>query len=242
MRKHANEPHLPIALILTTLCALTTPAQEPVIIDFPDKNLEAAIRQAINKPKGDIQQTDLVGTGFTSLTATNANIADLTGLEYCTDLTWLALSVDGISDISVLASLTNLKELNLPENQISDISALAGLSNLEDLDLAENQISDISALASLTNLTDLSLGSNLISDLSALAGLTNLIDLYLDDNPIRGIRSWITIARIECRGAWRALGSTKQALLVAGVALFVAVIVTLRVWARRVSKRYTREP
>jgi len=38
------------------------------------------------------------------------------------------------------------------------------------------------------------------------------------------------------------LGSTKQALLVAGVALFVAVIVTLRVWARRVSKRYTREP
>jgi len=38
------------------------------------------------------------------------------------------------------------------------------------------------------------------------------------------------------------LGPTKQALLVAGVTLFIGVIVTLRVWSRRVSKRYTREP
>ena len=69
MPKGYNHPLFPIALILTTLCALTTPAQEPLIVDFPDKNLETAIRKAINKPQGDIQQTDLVGTGFEGLLA-----------------------------------------------------------------------------------------------------------------------------------------------------------------------------
>ena len=34
-----------------------------------DHNLEAAIRDAINKPMGDIYDTDLVGTGFTYLMA-----------------------------------------------------------------------------------------------------------------------------------------------------------------------------
>ena len=136
-----------IALILTTLCAITTHAEEAVIVHFPDKNLEAAVRKAINKPEGDILQTDLVGTGFTELRVIDAGIADLTGIEYCTDLTDLYLGrnhrkiqdVDShhhenqISDISALARLTNLEILNLERNQIGDISALAGLTHLEEL-------------------------------------------------------------------------------------------------------------
>ncbi|MFC1954189.1 leucine-rich repeat domain-containing protein, partial [Chloroflexota bacterium] len=154
-------------------------------VTFPDLNLEAAITEAIRKPRGSILPSDL--EGLTSLSTENRNITDLTGLEYCINLTHLYLVANQISDISPLASLTNLIWLSLEQNQISDISPLASLTNLTMLDLAGNQISDISPLASLTNLTRLYLGENRISDISPLASLTNLTELRLGRNQISDI-------------------------------------------------------
>jgi len=242
MRRQSSYPQFLIALILTTLCALTTHAQEAKVVDFPDKNLEAAIRKAINKPTGDILQTDLVGTGLTELRADSASITDLTGLEHCVDLKYLFLRGNQIRDLSALAGLTGLKQLGLGNNQISDVSALTGLDNLKVLLLGTNRISDISALASLTNLWQLELESNQISDITVLAGLPNLVGVGLEDNPIHGIRSWIMLARIECRMAWLAWGPVKVAAMAVGVTLFIWVVVILRLWARSVSKRYTKEP
>jgi len=184
-----------------------TITQSEVIVNFPDKNLEAVIRQAISKPLGDIFASDL--QGLTSLNASGKSIANIEGLQYCTNLTTLFLTDNQISNISViagltkltrlylynnqisdispLAGLTNLTELNLQKNQISNIGALAGLTNLAGLRLDINQISDISALAGLTKLTELGLGNNQISDISALAGLTNLIKLELNYNQISNI-------------------------------------------------------
>jgi Leucine-rich repeat (LRR) protein len=156
------------------------------IVVFPDPNLEAAIREAIGKPTGDIYQSDL--EGFTSLDASYRNIADLTGLEYLTNLTDLHLGWNQISDISPLANLTNLTQLRLSTNQISDIWPLASLTNLTFLNLDLNQISDISPLASLTNLTGrLYLQNNQISDISPLASLTNLTELSINGNQINDI-------------------------------------------------------
>ena len=56
---------------------------------FPDANLEGAIREAIAKPDGPIYTCDL--KGCTVLGAASRNISDLTGLEYCTNLTNLDL-------------------------------------------------------------------------------------------------------------------------------------------------------
>ncbi|MDH4269482.1 MAG: hypothetical protein OEV52_04200, partial [Dehalococcoidia bacterium] len=73
---------------------------DPVII-FPDPNLEAAIREAIDKPIGDIQESDL--KELTEFSAETKTFFDLTGLEYCTSLTSLYLRHNPISDISPLA-------------------------------------------------------------------------------------------------------------------------------------------
>ena len=62
------------------------------VVTFPDPGLDAAVRAAISKPTGDILDTDLVGTGFIQLNAFSRSISNLTGLEYCTDLTSLNLS------------------------------------------------------------------------------------------------------------------------------------------------------
>jgi Leucine-rich repeat (LRR) protein len=180
---------------------------DPVVI-FPDPNLETAIREAIDKPIGDIYQSEL--EDLTEFSADQGDIVNITGLEHCTNLRSLDLSLNHIisdisplagltslielnlwhnqiSDISPLASLTSLIELNLGSNEIGDISLLASFTNLTLLDLRENQIGDISPLANLTSLTSLSLGSNEISDISPLANLTSLTELDLGANPISDI-------------------------------------------------------
>jgi Leucine-rich repeat (LRR) protein len=157
----------------------------PVVI-FPDPNLEAVIRKAIDKPIGDIYQSEL--EDLTEFSAEQGGIVNITGLEHCTNLRSLDLSLNHIiSDISPLAGLTSLIELNLWHNQISDISPLASLTSLIELNLGSNEIGDISLLASLTNLTLLDLGYNQIGDISPLANLTSLTSLSLSDNQISDI-------------------------------------------------------
>ena len=132
-----------ILLLMVLLGACAAPAPETVV--FADENLEAAIRDALDKPAGEaITPAELAG--LTALAATMQGITDLSGIEYCTNLTYLSLRMNQISDLSPLASLTNLMEFNLCDNQVSDISPLASLTNLTVLSLRGNQISDISPL------------------------------------------------------------------------------------------------
>ena len=178
--------HFTVFLLIFVSMPLMATAQT---VDIPDSNLRAAIEVGLNKRAGAPITVDDMAT-LNQLTAKNANISDLTGLEFATNLAELDLSGEvvedswrnsnSISDLSPLAGLVNLKVLDVYSNSVSDISALVGLTNLEVLILADNSISDISALAGLTNLRGLGLWSNSISDISALAGLVNLrvLDLY----------------------------------------------------------------
>ena len=187
-------------------------------INIPDPNLRAKIEDALGKASGDpISATEMAT--LTSLTAQDASISNLTGLETATNLTTLKLGDNSISDISALAGLTNLTELQLWDNQISnlsilasltnltklyiwgnsisDISALAGLTSLTQLKISENTISNISILSRLTNLTELSLKDNAISDISALAGLTNLTELLIGNNTISDITPVQNLTNLE---------------------------------------------
>jgi Leucine-rich repeat (LRR) protein len=155
------------------------------VINFPDQNLEAAIREVVGKPTGDIYEADV--EKLTSLYAAARGIVSLTGLEHATSLTHLYLDSNNISDISPLASLSSLTDLYLGWNEISDISGLGNLTSLTSLRLDCNQISDISPLANLSSLTDLYLGSNKIGDISRLGNLTSLTLLRLDSNQISDI-------------------------------------------------------
>jgi Leucine-rich repeat (LRR) protein len=201
-----------IALMLTigllTVAGTPGPVQadgNPVVI-FPDPNLETAIRKAIDKPIGDIYQSEL--EDLTEFSAEKGDIVNITGLEHCTNLRSLDLSFNHIiSDISPLAGLTSLIELNLWHNQISDISPLASLTSLIELNLGSNEIGDISLLASLTNLTLLDLGYNRIGDILPLANLTSLTSLSLSDNQISDISPLANLTSLT----ELALGATLEA-------------------------------
>jgi len=196
-----------ILRLIVSVIALTSVAaraEDPVY--FADANLKAAVEQALGI--SDPTPTDMLA--LTELTATYKAIANLTGIEYATNLTDLNLRGNQIKNLSPLSGLTNLTKLCLHKNLIVNISALSGLTNLTELDLNlntgirnigplsglanltslevnNNRVSDISPVSGLTNLTNLGLHNNEISDISALSGLTNLNRLVIGGNQISNI-------------------------------------------------------
>ena len=199
-----NGQNLNFAIPVNYLKTLLTKTTESVTIS--DANLRAVITTKLGKASG---TTVTVGdmTTLTGLDARNANISNVTGLEFATNLTWISLgsvqvgtiwvNSNSITDISPLAGLTSLDWISLTRAGITDISPLAGLTNLTELYLGANSITDISALSGLTNLTKLYLWDNLISDISALAKLTNLTELDLEGNSISDITVLSGLTNLE---------------------------------------------
>ncbi len=172
------------------------------VVYFADANLKAAVEAELGIK--DPSPGDMLALEF--LDASDLGIADLTGLEFATnllelylwdnqivnisalselkDLIVLALGGNQIVDISVLSELANLVDVSLASNSIVDISALSELEGLILLSLRDNQIVNISALSELVNLVFLELTFNQVVNISALTELTNLTYLYLGENQI----------------------------------------------------------
>src|SRR5262249_52834539 len=78
---------------------------------FPDKNLEAAIREVLkHEPK--VELTDEKLQDVYILEASGKDIKDLTGLEKCKNLLQIKLTKNKISDLKPLADLVNLQSLD----------------------------------------------------------------------------------------------------------------------------------
>ena len=118
-----------------------TNCTDPVV--FPDPNLEAAVRDALNKPSGDVTCADI--RLLTELIAVSDSVEILEGLQFAVNLTTLDLADDAlIRDLTPLQRLTNLTRLDLGGNDISDISALvrnSGLGSGDTVDLGSNPLS-----------------------------------------------------------------------------------------------------
>ena len=157
-------------------------------VNIPDANLRAVIADSLDKRRDEaITRSEMATLTHLEVRDRDANISDLTGLQFATNLTYLWLTGNAITDLSALCDLTNLTDLVLFANAITDISALSNLTNLIHLNLNHNTISDISVLSNLTNLEWLSLADNTITDISALSSLTHLMGLNLSSNKISDI-------------------------------------------------------
>ena len=129
--------------------ATAIPRSTPVYV--PDANLRVKITETLGIPSGEmLTPADMLK--LRTLTANNAHIHDLTGLQYASNLTFLSLANNAISDVAPLAGLTQLTTLVLDNNRISDVAPLAELPRLTTLDLRNNWISDVSPLVGLTRL------------------------------------------------------------------------------------------
>ncbi len=142
-----------------------------------DTNLEAAIREKLGQPTGDL--TPDVLEKLTELHVSRKEITSLRGLEACKNLEVLHLSQNNVSDLSPLQSLATLRHLDCTSNQIDDLQPIAGLVDLEYLVLQENDIGDITPLRNLRKLRVLYLCANPIEDISVIGALHDLQRLFL---------------------------------------------------------------
>ena len=105
----------------------------PQTVNIPDPNLRNAIEKALSKARGaTITPADM--TTLTALSATNQNIANLTGLEHATNLTSLDLRNNSISDLSPLVANTGLGSgdtVNLKANPLSTTSINSHIATLQ---------------------------------------------------------------------------------------------------------------
>jgi internalin A len=154
-------------------------------VAFADPALEQAVRDALEKPSGELTLTD--AASLTALNAGSYGIYDLRGIECFTGLSFLNLEQNQLSELSPLGQLPALTSLGLSRNQVTDITPLASVSTLEDLWIANNTVADLTPLSKLTNLWGLGLSSNAISNLEPLRELTALTALDVSNNPFTNI-------------------------------------------------------
>ena len=171
------------------------------VIDFGDDVLEALVREAMNRPTGDITVADAEAVTELDMQQQGVDpnqpyIHSLDALKYFKNLTYLGLGYAVLNaadpaapiDISPLAGMTKLESLQLGGLVIDDLSIVANMPNLMSLTVfGGKRLTDISALANETNLESLTLRGNLISDITPLAGLTKLRYLDLQDNAITDV-------------------------------------------------------
>lgn len=187
--------------ILVTLIGPALPGTARAEGIFPDKNLEAAVRQYVFEKKYNDQPIteDDVKTISTIVFKgkKDRKIKDLTGIEKCRALALLDLEGHEIQDVSRLAGLTRLQQLNLAGNQIQDVKPLAGLVKLQYLHLAGNQVKDIGPLAGLKAMNSLYLDGNQIQDLTAIADLEKIWSLYVSGNRIEDLAALKKLKRVS---------------------------------------------
>ena len=139
--------------ILGASWPVVTSKNSPEVRIF-DANLAAAIRKALRlADDASITESDM--EQLISLTATNAKIDSLRGLQYAKNLTSLDLSNNEIWSVSQITGLRKLTHLNLSNNKIDFVYGLHWIISLKELKLTGNPI-DIKDAASLLVLKSLS--------------------------------------------------------------------------------------
>ena len=171
---------------------LPTPTQAPQPVTFTSRSMEAAVRQALDKPEGEITYRELEDITFLAPVGENTfdqeSAFDYRVSCYIDNVLQNDLSLGDITDadLALLAHMPNLEALYLCRQEIKDISVLAGLP-LTTLALCEDRIMDFSPLAALTELETLYLGGNPGTDYSVLSGLTRLETLRVEGSGTAGL-------------------------------------------------------
>ncbi len=116
----------------------------------------------------------------------NLGIADLSGLEYFSELNELHFGFwHAFSDLSAISGLTQLKKLTLSSGQLSDISVLSGFEHLTYLSIRRSKVTDLTPISSLSELEQLVISDTEITDLSPVSGLSKLQYFYAENSQLQ---------------------------------------------------------
>jgi formylglycine-generating enzyme required for sulfatase activity len=179
-----NNKTIRTSILMLALAGIVTStlAQEVLI---PDPGLNAAIREALQKPNGPLTETDLLGLTF--LSAGGRGINNLEGLGAARNLNILDLDNNSLTNFPIAAALTNLTILDLFGNDLTRFALTPASSKLSVLNVAFNSLTECSLPPGLTNLNTLFLEGNVLAKFNLPPGLTKLTQLDLTDNQLTNL-------------------------------------------------------
>ncbi|QIK64088.1 hypothetical protein G7068_13455 [Leucobacter viscericola] len=164
-----------------TRLARAAAADDNVLVDIPDAALRAAVTKSIGTPtRGNMKN-------LRSLTATNAGIADLTGLEYASALSIVDLSGNPFTTIEPLRGISEMAQLNVSSTKISDIDAIATMPKINLLRFNWTTVSDLEPVRGKDLLWRIELAGTKVSSLEPLTGLTNMISVYFQETSVSDV-------------------------------------------------------
>lgn len=152
---------------------------------FPDKGLEAAIRQEVFAKRYNeepITADDV--KNISQVVGKGKNIQSLEGMQYCLAIALIDLENNAIQDLAPLKELKHLQSVNLAGNKIESIAPLSELTGLQYLELSRNRVKDLAPLQGMTNMRSLYLSENQVEVLAPLVEQKKLGTLYIAKNPI----------------------------------------------------------
>lgn len=177
------------------------------VVNIADPNLEQVIREAVDKPIGDLTEADL--QRLVVLIAPRRAITTLEGFTSATNLLTLDLSYNALSTVvltpgfpsleyalfrgneitnfTATGLLPSLVQLGLSENFITDVTFLEQMPHLAYLELDYNELSVFDPSGDLSQLVWLNLAFNHVQNLGFLTRLPRLMNLFLDDNGLTNL-------------------------------------------------------
>lgn len=181
------------------------------IINIPDSNLKGMLLNASpdnsiatnsshfaitidTNGDGEIQVSEALQVY--QLQIDNANISDLTGIEYFTNLTNLNCSYNQLTSLGTVLSLPNLTDLYCNHNQFTTLD-VSGITTLTQLACNNNSIT---SLTLNNNLTYLNCSNNPLGTLDVSA-LTDLVNLQCNSNSLSNldVTNLINLQILHCK-------------------------------------------
>lgn len=175
-----------------------------------DSDVEAAIRDEINKANGDLSPSDLAkvkklslaGLGKAGVTIpeglVNLEVLDLSGNRLkpsifsptklpddLEKLTEIDLSGNILPSINLIANIPSLEIVRVNSNSFTSLSVPGELINLKEIYLSNNGLTEITFEEGLDSLTFVDLSKNDLTDLDGLATLTAIEILDASDNDFK---------------------------------------------------------
>lgn len=166
-------------------------------VEFTDKAVEAAIRQAIEAPEDRTVYTDeLWSVEHFTVPVEAKSYEDLKFLPY---LKQLDIPQGSTGELTVLAALTRLEGLSVTGRKLTqeELAAIATHRTLTSLSLPGCSLSSVEELKSLTELRYLDLSGNTLRNLEPLSAMTQLQELYLTSNAVNTLEALRPLKALE---------------------------------------------
>ncbi len=165
---------------------------------FPDKALEAAVRQEVFAKRYNEEPITVEDVkNISEVKAIGKGVENLEGLQHCVALQMVNFRNNKISNLGPMKDLKMLQQIFLNENAIESIEPLSGLTNVQYLELSKNKVVDLTPLKGMSNMRSLYLSDNQIRSLQPIGELKKIWSLYVAKNPIEdfapvGNLKWLT--------------------------------------------------